>query len=117
MRIYFKDGDFTDLYNSDDDNLLESMETLIQERLGNDSLDLFHMFLDYIKDTMLEDIEFIKETLKELCLLRNDLENKLQKSQKISRNQIMSDFHDLKLLMDKLDEHIATIKFHVEEMM
>ena len=35
MRLYFKNGEYKDLYNTDDEHLLQNLEEVLQEQLGD----------------------------------------------------------------------------------
>ena len=44
MRLYFKNGEYKDLYNTDDEHLLQNLEEVLQEQLGDEVVEMLHSF-------------------------------------------------------------------------
>ena len=101
MRMYFKNGEYKDLYNTDDDHLLQNLEEIIQEHLGDDVVKMLHDLIDSISKEVQDDLYYIREPLYELSALCDYVKKEIEVSKKLSRQTLLNQIHDIRLLGSK----------------
>ena len=60
MRLYFKNGEYKDLYNTDDEHLLQNLEEVLQEQLGDEVVEMLHSLINSVRDEVQNDLYYIQ---------------------------------------------------------
>ena len=115
MRLYFKNGEYKDLYNTDDEHLLQNLEEVIQEQLGDEVVEMLHNLINSIRDGVQDDLYYIQEPLDELGSLCDYVKEEVEIVKKLSRQKLLGQFHDMKLLIAKANDRRCDMSFRFEE--
>lgn len=115
MRLYFKNGGYKDLYNTDDEHLLQNLEEVLQEQLGDEVVELLHNLINSIRDGVQDDLYDIQEPLYELGALCDYVKKEVKTAQRLSRQKLLGQLHDMKLLITKANDRRNDMSFRFEE--
>lgn len=115
MRLYFKNGEYKDLYNTDDEHLLQNLEEVLQEQLGDEVVEMLHNLINSIRDGVQDDLCYIQKPLDELDALCDDVKKEVETAKKLSRQKLLGQFHDMKLLIAKANDRRCDMSFRFEE--
>lgn len=115
MRLYFKNGEYKDLYNTDDEHLLQNLEEVIQEQLGDEVVEMLHNLINSIRDGVQDDLYYIQEPLDELGSLCDYVKEEVETAKKLSRQKLLGQLHDMKLLIAKANDRRGDMFFRFEE--
>lgn len=115
MRLYFKNGGYKDLYNTDDEHLLQNLEEVIQEQLGDEVVEMLHNLINSIRDGVQDDLYYIQEPLDELGSLCDYVKEEVETAKKLSRQKLLGQLHDMKFLIIRANDHRRDMFFRFEE--
>lgn len=115
MRLYFKNGGYKDLYNTDDEHLLQNLEEVLQEQLGDEVVEMLHNLINSVRDGVQDDLCYIQEPLDELDALCDYVKEKVETAKKLSRQKLLGQLHDMKFLIIRANDHRRDMFFRFEE--
>lgn len=115
MRLYFKNGEYKDLYNTDDEHLLQNLEEVLQEQLGDEVVEMLHNLINSIRDGVQDDLYYIQEPLDELDALCDDVKKEVETAKKLSRQKLLGQLYDMKFLITKVNDSRGDMFFKFEE--
>lgn len=115
MRLYFKNGEYKDLYNTDDEHLLQNLEEVIQEQLGDEVVEMLHNLINSVRDGVQDDLCYIQEPLDELDALCDDVKEEVDTAKKLSRQKLLGQLYDMKFLITKINDSKGDMFFRFEE--
>ena len=115
MRLYFKNGEYKDLYNTDDEHLLQNLEEVIQEQLGDEVVEMLHNLINSIRDGVQDDLCYIQKPLDELDALCDDVKKEVETAKKLSRQKLLGQLYDMKFLIIRANDHRGDMFFRFEE--
>ena len=115
MRLYFKNGEYKDLYNTDDEHLLQNLEEVLQEQLGDEVVEMLHNLINSVRDGVQDDLCYIQEPLDELDALCDYVKEEVETAKKLSRQKLLGQLHDMKFLIIRANDHRRDMFFRFEE--
>lgn len=115
MRLYFKNGGYKDLYNTDDEHLLQNLEEVLQEQLGDDVVEMLHNLINSIRDGVQDDLCYIQQPLDELDALCDYVKEEVETAKKLSRQKLLGQLHDMKLFVLKANDRRGDMFVRFEE--
>lgn len=115
MRLYFKNGGYKDLYNTDDEHLLQNLDEVLQEQLGDEVVEMLHNLINSVRDGVQDDLCYIQEPLDELDALCDYVKEEVETAKKLSRQKLLGQLHDMKFLIIRANDHRRDMFFRFEE--
>lgn len=115
MRLYFKNGEYKDLYNTGDEHLLQNLEEVIQEQLGDEVVEMLHNLINSIRDGVQNELYYIQEPLDKLGSLCDYVKEEVETAKKLSRQKLLGQLYDMKFLITKVNDSKSDMFFRFEE--
>lgn len=110
-----KNGEYKDLYNTDDEHLLQNLEEVIQEQLGDEVVEMLYNLINSIRDGVQDDLYYIQEPLDELGALCDCVKEEVETAKKLSRQKLLGQLYDMKFLITKVNDSKSDMFFRFEE--